>query len=527
MPRMTHGSTVSLEQVQDTTNAINDLNNAMAMPVTFAPPRLLTEFGYMFEDLQSDPQNLLLPGSDTVANLIRLGESMRDMHPFDEDGNNRNIPTAYVFLGQFIDHDITLETMSDTFGVLDDSTVLSSFEKVLQRIMNMRSATLDLDSVYKVGSSELSGPRMRIGQVSLEGHPVPGKDGMNDLPRAPRDPIPRFDRFALIGDFRNDENLVISQLHLAFLRAHNAIVNLGNTRQGAERILRQLHQWVAIHDFLRRVCGDAVVDGVLTNGNRFFIPSDEEFFMPLEFSVAVYRFGHSMVPAVYDYNVNFGPNGIQGPGTLEELFTFSALMGQLGVGGGFDTLPENHVIQWENFLNSRQNPTRKIDTRLVEPLFHLRDEVGGELAGVAARLAVRNLLRGYKLRIPTGQAVAQSMGMPALNPADLISLILANADRVQMIASEKDALSNAGFDMRTPLWFYVLAEAELLEGGARLGPVGGTIVAEVLIGLAQRSADSIFDLGTGWNPSLLSGQLEQEINPNFELIDLLKMAGVL
>lgn len=526
MPRMTHGSMVSLETVQATINAIYALAGAVPSPVAFATPRLLTEFGYMFDNLQGDPQNLLPEGSDTVANLKKLGETMRDMDPFDNNGNNHDIPAAYVFLGQFIDHDITLETMSDSFGDLDEPMVLSS-EKVLQRIMNMRTATLDLDSVYKVNRSELIGPRMRLGRVSSEGHPVPGKDEFNDLPRASRDDDPKFDRFALIGDARNDENLAIAQLHVAFLRAHNSIVSRGHNRDQSERILRQLHQWVAVNDFLRRVCGDTVVNETLANGNRFFTPSDETFFMPLEFAVAVYRFGHSMVPAVYDYNVNYGPNGIQDTARFEDLLTFTALMGQLGVGNGFDTLPENRVIQWERTLDSRQNPSRKIDTRLVEPLFHLRNESGDQLPGIMARLAVRNLLRGYKLRMPTGQAVAQAMSMPVLPQNDVMQLILANADRVQMTDDDKQMLRNSGFDGRTPLWFYILAEAELLEGGTRLGPVGGTIVAEVLIGLARRSADSFFDLGTDWNPSQLSGQLEQEINPNFELSDLLRMAGVL
>jgi len=525
MPRMTHGSKVSLEAVQAAVTAISALNNGIANPIVLAAPRRLTEFGYMFEDLQADPANLLPQGSTTVENLKRLGETMRDTDPGNTAGDNGEVPAAYTYLGQFIDHDITLETLSDSFGNLDDPTVLSLLE-VLQRIKNQRTATLDLDSVYDP-PAPFDGERMRLGLVSDEGHPVPGKDKENDLPRSNRAPDPKFDRFALIGDGRNDENLIVAQLHVAFLRAHNEIVKRGHTWESARRILRHLYQWVVVDDFLRRVVGDAIVDDVRVNGNRFYIPSDEKFFMPLEFSVAAYRFGHSMVRNAYEFNVNFGSTGIQGSGTLGFLFTFTALSGQLGFGGGFDTLPENWVIQWENFVDSTPNPTRKIDTKLVEPLFHLRNEAGVEHDGVSARLAVRNLLRGYKLRMPTGQAVARTMGLPPLNAGDILNLILANADRAGMADSDKAALRDSGFDSRTPLWFYILAESELVEGGARLGPVGGTMVAEVLIELARRSADSIFDLGDGWNPSQLSVQLEQPIASEFKLSDLLKLAGVL
>ncbi|MCB0058257.1 MAG: hypothetical protein KDE45_14565, partial [Caldilineaceae bacterium] len=147
MPRMTHGSKVSLEAVQAAVTAISALNNGIANPIVLAAPRRLTEFGYMFEDLQADPANLLPQGSTTVENLKRLGETMRDTDPGNTAGDNGEVPAAYTYLGQFIDHDITLETLSDSFGNLDDPTVLSLLE-VLQRIKNQRTATLDLDSVY-------------------------------------------------------------------------------------------------------------------------------------------------------------------------------------------------------------------------------------------------------------------------------------------------------------------------------------------------------------------------------------------
>ncbi len=522
MPRTSHGSSISLETVRANRAAIEALNEAFESPIVLVPPRRLTRFGYLFPDLQAE-QHLLPTRAETIENLKRLGASMRDTTPADD--RNSRIPAAYTYLGQFIDHDITLEAISDTFLALDDPTVLSA-EQILQRIENQRTASMDLDSLYEP-QAQFDGERMRLGTVSVVGKPVPGKDASNDLPRSGRDPVdPRFDRFALIGDARNDENLNIAQLHLAFLRAHNEIVSAGHSWDNARRILRQLYQWIVVNDFLVRIAGQDIVDSV-KGGNQFFDPDASDFFMPLEFSVGAYRFGHSMVRAAYEYNVYLNSKSdALIPGTLDQLFTYTALSGQLGDGDGYDTLPEFCVIQWENFVNPLVNPARRIDTRLVEPLYHLRDEIGNELPGFMASLATRNLLRGYKLRLPTGQAVATRINVPVLAADDLLAVITANAQQAGLSAADQTALSAAGFETRTPLWFYILAEAEFQENGMRLGPVGGTLVAEVLIGLVRRSADSIFNLGPDWNPFRLREEMQRPMNPNYHLTALLRLAGV-
>lgn len=518
MPRITHGSSISLETLRASTAAVEALNKSLDSPILLAQPRRLTQFGYLFPDLQAD-QHLLPSGAETVENLKRLGASMRDTTPTDD--RNAQIPAAYTYLGQFIDHDITLEAISDTFLALDDPTVLSA-EQVLQRIENQRTASLDLDSVYEP-QAQFDGDHMRLGSVTVTGKPIPGKDAHNDLPRSGRDSDPRFDRFALIGDARNDENLNIAQLHLSFLRAHNEIVDAGHSFEHARRILRQLYQWIVVNDFLVRIAGQQIVDQV-KGGNQVFDPDPGDFFMPLEFSVGAYRFGHSMVRSAYEYNHYMNStSGAFLPGSLDQLFTYTALSGQLG---DFDTLPEYCVIEWENFVNPLVNPTRLINTQMVEPLYHLRDEVGHELPGIMASLATRNLLRGYKLRLPTGQAVAAKLNVPPLDAGDLLDLITANAQRAGLSAADQTALAAAGLQTKTPLWFYVLAEAELQQNGARLGQVGGTLIAEVLIGLARRSADSIFDLGPDWNPSHLAQEMKRPMNPNYHLMAFLRLAGV-
>jgi hypothetical protein len=221
-----------------------------------------------------------------------------------------------------------------------------------------------------------------------------------------------------------------------------------------------------------------------------------------------------MIRDAYNFNLNFNLSGDPGtiPGTLQLLFTFTALSGELGE---FETLPDNWIIEWENLVDAggRFDRTRRIDTKLVEPLFQLTDFRGRPRREDRARLAVRNLLRGYRLRIPTGQAVAQALGVQVLTE-DEIKEGAASQDQVQ-------ALEDGGFLDRTPLWYYVLAEAAALENGRRLGPVGGTIVAEVLVGLVRRSENSILR-ADNWEPTLPSSE-----PGTFTLPDLLRFAGVL
>ena len=511
MPRMGHGTAVSLDDMRAAAARVAERSAKVPFAFAVVTPADPSRFDYLFPQLQNDPDALLPVSAQTVVHLKNLGRAMRDPTP--DDAKNSTIPAAYTYFGQFIDHDITLETVSATLPELQDPGLQPmTLEQVKATLFNTRTATLDLDSLYGVPAPRL-GPRMKTGTVAPTTgrfRRPPGKTAENDLPRDERSPDPRFDRSALIGDPRNDENTIVAQLHLSFLLAHNALVDRGMSFEDARRTLRQHYQWMVLHDFLKQVCDPTIVDAVVQNGPRFYRALEEPFFLPIEFSVAAYRFGHSMVRASYNFNVNFAIPGDL-PASLGLLFTFTALSGQLG---NFDTLPEHWIIEWERFFPAGVNLARRLNTHLVEPLFRLTNSVGqAETAGGedAPRLAVRNLLRGYLLRMPTGQAVARTLGIRPMTSAEIETA----ADS----AAQVEILRESGFNERTPLWYYILAEANTLESkGNRLGPVGSTLLAEVFVGLVQRSEDSILRSAHPWQPTLGS-------KGRFALPDLLRFAG--
>ena len=512
MPRVAHGSAATPEQLRQAHEALAERAGEVALGFAVAAPLVLENFDFLFPDLQDNPANLLPRSATTVRRLKELGRAMVDPGPATGDSN---VPAVYTYFGQFVDHDITFEasSFSSPAKLVDDALVPLPLDRIRNELKNTRTAILELDSLYALPAKRdpANQARLLIGKVTkLNGTQIPekrppGKGDDNDLPRDRRRPgDPKNDRAAFIGDPRNDENLIVAQLHLAFLKAHNRLVDQGRTFEEARRILRQHYQQIVLHDFLKRIADPAIVDDVIAGGNRFY-DATGPFFLPLEFTVAGFRFGHTMIRDTYDFNLNF-PDA-----TLDLLFTFTALSGQLG---DFDTLPDSWIIQWERFIapGGGKNKARRFDTKLSPGLFQLRRVDGSpERPDDAAHLPIRNLLRGYALRMPTGQALATRLDLPVLSRAELEAAA----------ASERQAraLKDSGFLERTPLWYYLLAEARH-NGGQRLGPVGSTLVAEVLVGLARRSTDSI--LATpGWVPSLPSAKPGR-----FELADLLRFAKV-
>jgi hypothetical protein len=427
-------------------------------------------FGRMFRRLPP-----FLPTDEQIEAITATMTEPAD----DPSGNNDAIPAGYTYLGQFIDHDLTLDTSSSLERQNDPDALI-----------NFRTPRFDLDSVYGRGPADQPYlyDKTREGTFFLIGE----HDNELDLPRNSQET-------ALIGDPRNDENILVSQVHLTMLLFHNKVVErLGEFPEAAprpgedsftaaQRVVRWHYQWAVVHDFLRRIVGDETLNAVLVREPaepggkpverarlRFYRVRNQPF-MPVEFSVAAYRFGHSMIRARYKFNTTVPGLPIFVPGPIADAPPLSHL-------GGFRALPAQWQIEWRRFfeIDGERHPqfqlTRKIDTQIALPLTDLPPDE----APVITSLVRRNLIRGARLGLPSGQAVANAMGVEPLTDAEL-------------------ALPEPG---PAPLWYYVLREAQLHADGSHLGPVGGRIVAEVFLGLLQEDQMSYLRSEPGWTPFL-------------------------
>lgn len=428
---------------------------------------------------------------------------------------NPELPSGFTYLGQFIDHNITFDA-SSMLGQQVDATTVTDF----------RPPRLDMANVYAAGPTVqpyLYDPDSHGTKLALS------PDGV-DLARTST-------HVALIGDPRNDENLLIAQLHLAMIKFHNALVdglqcgkitdvfgeflapkppdeppdeqpgatldqlldveNYYNTLFAkAQQLARWHYQWIIVHEFLPLVGDAALIDEILKCGPRFFRPDDHPF-MPVEFSVAGFRaLGHPSIRSSYQVNANFSgkifPDDPEAPTTPRTDLR----------GGPVDA---EHAVDFSFFFPT--DPARKpqgakkfdatLNTQLLDlPVNTIPGAKDGALARPVASLAVRNLLRSETLGLPSGQDVARKIGEIPLTDAQL--------------------------DSTGPiyLWYYMLKEAQVLGKARRLGPVATLVVAETLVGLLDADPNSYRSAYPEWRPTL------GEEPGDFSIVGLLRVAGV-
>jgi hypothetical protein len=480
---------------------------------------------------------------ETEANLTKLGLAMLgpDDKPKDgPDAEESGIPALYTYLGQFVDHDLTFDPASSLQQQNDPDG-----------LVDYRTPKFDLDNVYGRGPDDQ--PYLYDFSVAPDrarfvfGKPLSGAPAISpearDLARNDTHVQPGQPARAIIGDPRNDENALVSQLQSLFLRFHNRLIDEGSNFKDAQHTLRFHYQWMLITDFLVRLVNKETLHSVfphLASGKsiaddppvmRFYHPKNEAF-MPLEFSVAAYRFGHSMVRPGYRLNDGntllpiFGQHGKpERPHSLR----------------GFMAPADDWALDWGRFIDidSRLNgvmldddgkidgkaPTEKqlaenkqrlqlayrIDTSIVNPLGHLPPDVADK---IIPSLAKRNLIRGWRLRLPSGQAVARAMGAPVLgegnNPPIIIGQFLDESEKPEKKNIEK---VSSEFKDNCPLWTYCLAETQnhTVTGHAGvksklLGPVGGRIVAETFAGLLVSDSQSFLGQDPNWTPTIGDGK---------------------
>lgn len=451
--------------------------------------------------------------SKSVRNrLNELGKKGGLMDPLDNPGDKDPVPgnvannkdnvdkkgkpimtAGFTFLGQFLDHDMTFDPTSSLERQQDPES-----------IENFRSPLLELDSIYASGRG--ASPHLYDRDTANTKFLI-DKGWEKDLPR-------NSQNTAIIGDPRNDENVIISQLHLAILKFHNAVVdylmkegmqNPNEIFPEAQRLVRWHYQWIILHEFLPTTVGKDLVEDIFENGRQFYNWRNAPF-IPVEFSVAAYRFGHSQVRPGYIAN-HKGDNGKEFRVPILDFNLNAKDPDPNDLRGG--RRAARRFVDWDTFFdfnNGKVKPNKLIDTKISTRLLELPFS-GPGLPGredPPPSLAQRNLLRHLTFSLPSGQSVARVMELEPLSAKQLVDL------------------KDLGFSESTPLWFYILKEAELLEGGKRLGPVGGRIVAEVFIGLLQGDHSSYLRQFPNWKPTLCPTAGKK----SFNMTDLLSFAGV-
>jgi hypothetical protein len=443
-------------------------------------------------DVGNSPPNLFgrlfpaLPGqtSQSVQDLADLASSMLDPNvtfPAVGHHDNLEVPSGDTYFGQFVDHDLTLDVIpspTEPINVVGQP--------------DGRTFRFDLDSVYgrgPVGSPELYAADRKHFRVQN-----PNPNGVVDLPRDSAG-------HAILVERRNDENEIISQIHTAILLFHNRLVDQGMSFAAARQTTINYYQWIVLHEFLPAIVGADVADGYAVGCSpclaRFYDPGvPANPMVPLELTVASYRFGHSMVRRAYEVT-----------NTSNKIQVFSFTQPDLR---GDRQLPAGRQIDWGNFVDALTRPanvvhvnhSRDIDTLISSSLFQL--PIPGAEATGSNVLAFRNLVRAKFYDLPSGQSVAAAMGLPVVAPADI---------------PLRSPVDPTHFADGTPLWYYVLYDSEQ-AGGKSLGPLGGRMVADVFTRLIQDDPTGI--VRTGFAPAAPIAPTAGE----FGLADFLVFAGL-
>jgi hypothetical protein len=401
----------------------------------------------LFEDLPP------LVADERKLHLLGRPGGPCDLGDEDPGGTDSHVAAVWPFFGQFLAHDVTA----------DRSPIAS--RALTGELRNARYPRTNLEGLYGDGP---------VGMPYLYRSDDPARlllspDGV-DLPR-------NQEGIALVGDPRNDVQLFTSQLTVAFAKLHNRLVDRlradgvadDDLFAEARRATTWHYQHVILREFLPGLIGAELAADLLEDGPQLF-HVDGDPYIPFEFADAAYRYGHAQIRHDYQVNATFGPCRL-----LPDLM-------------GFGPVPPEHAVDWSLMVDVDGRPpaqrSKRIDTRLPASLIGLPTQITGSAPGSDyASLANRDLQRGQAVGLPSGEAVAARLGVPALSAAEV-------------------GLAAHGWEGETPLWFYLLKEADVVHDGERLGPVGGRIVGEVVVGIVDADPVSFRSVDRAWTPTL-------------------------
>lgn len=424
--------------------------------------------------------------ADEEVKLIELGNAMR----YGEEREGTLTPRiGYTYFGQFLGHDLS-----------HDGTPLAGPYAEPEKTPNFRTPAFDLDHVY--GNGPTGSPYLYEGEEGAETFKIGAT-----VPGGYRRDLPVQRGHVLIGDLedtRNLDNLLLRQLHVVFLKFHNeAIRQLQTNREmsgmaeslgggtdfeRARRLVCWHYQWIIRHDYLPRILHNDVWH---QQEERSVSKAGGRFSIPIEFSLAAFRFGHSMVRNAYRLNCR------QKRVTIEDL---------MALGQKAEAIPDDYLIEWGTFFDGLptsgpQASSSFLDTSVSRAMHGLSPQTirlaNPFESAIPSNLPARTLLRGARAQLPTGQEVAEALlAQGRIKPADVLTRDELERDTCDRSGS---VLRKHRLAERTPLFYYILKEAELRADGLTLGPLGSQIVFEVIQGALETDPDSFVSVvGSKW-----------------------------
>lgn len=501
-----------------------------------------SRYCYLFPDLADAEAVGCFAGTTPreTSDRLRAFETATRVPLSDMPVLQMRLPAAYTYFGQFVNHDISApvgDVVSQAtepapvgvVGAVDppglDRSRRSGVQVILDNLVNEHPEPLMLHSLYGDGPGSADpavralyadGKRFRLGRTRREADQVftDAKIDPADVVHATGAPdIPRKDGLPLIADQRNDENLIISQLHLALMLFHNKAVDVLEPAfrdaaacfAEARALVTRHYHWLILNDYLPQLMSKAIRRPFARYPSRL----TEAHRVPLEFTTAAFRFGHSMIGAAYDFNENFGLHGKIDPegASLVDLFKFTSLRNMGQDAPGLPELPDHWVIDWDRMTRllpgTETTPPRefgsaeRIDLTFARDMLNL---VGDSDVAVHGSILFRNLMRGFHRRIPFGQALAARYGVAPLTEAEVRDALPQETTLAPGKKSLREVAEQLGLLSETPAWLYFLCEARMREAGERVGETASHIIADTIVGLMRLNPRSMLHKGERWHP---------------------------